>query len=251
MATERRSEHLRYRYGICLNENCPMCKEKTVQQIAARKDFVCTNPDCGKALRECPPPKKGMSKGLLAAIIAAVIAIIVACIFIFAVGEEEPKVQPDTTAIDTSAANKPIQEIVEEDSVSKDSTEAKDDMETTATEERAVKVVEKTVVVEKPVVVEKIVEKKVEKKTEKSSSPATKETPASGPKVSFGSYSGPANGMGGEISVTKSYSLDLRKGDGSSLDLQPGDKIRNTRFQNGELKQGVWVHNGEAQFFSR
>lgn len=246
MAKERRSEHLRYRYGICLNENCPMCKEKTVQQIAARKDFICTNPDCGKALRECPPPKKGINKGLMAAIIAAVIAIIVACIFIFAGGSEEPKPLPDTPSVDTPTVSKPVQEVAKGDSTSKDSADTMTAAETATTKEQPVKVVEKTVVIEKPVVVEKIVEKKVEKSTT-----ATNEAPAAGPKVSFGTYSGPTNGMGGEISVTKAYSLDLRKGDGSSLDLQPGDKIRNTRFQNGELKQGVWVHNGETQFFSR
>ena len=73
MARERNSEHLRYRYGICLNDNCEKCKSKEVQQIAARKDFVCQNPECGKPLRECPPPKKGPNKMMIGAIAALVI----------------------------------------------------------------------------------------------------------------------------------------------------------------------------------
>lgn len=73
MATSRTSEHLRYRYGICLNDNCQKCKNKEVQQIASRKDFLCE--ECGKPLRECPPPKAGPNKMLISIIIAAVVAI--------------------------------------------------------------------------------------------------------------------------------------------------------------------------------
>lgn len=67
----RNNERVRFRYGICLNDKCEKCKSKEVQEIPARKDFVCQNPECGKPLRECPPPKKG-GKGKLIAIIAAI-----------------------------------------------------------------------------------------------------------------------------------------------------------------------------------
>ena len=70
MATSSRSAE-RFKYGICLNDECPMCKQKTVQQIPMRKDLVCQNPECGKPLRECPPPKKpGLPVGLIIGIIA-------------------------------------------------------------------------------------------------------------------------------------------------------------------------------------
>lgn len=55
MATSSRSAE-RFKYGICLNDECPLCKEKKIQQIPMRKELVCTNPECGKPLRECPPP---------------------------------------------------------------------------------------------------------------------------------------------------------------------------------------------------
>ena len=55
MVRNSNSERLRYRYGICLKEDCTKCKSKEVQQISARKEFVCE--ECGKSLRECPPPR--------------------------------------------------------------------------------------------------------------------------------------------------------------------------------------------------
>ena len=81
MATSNRGERLRYRYGICLNDNCSKCKSKEKQQIAARKEFVCE--ECGKPLRECPPPKTGPSKKLIMAIAAGVVAALVAVGIVF------------------------------------------------------------------------------------------------------------------------------------------------------------------------
>lgn len=74
MATSSRSTE-RFKYGICLNDECPLCKQKKIQQIPMRKDLVCTNPECGKPLRECPPPKTGINKKLIGIIAGAVIGI--------------------------------------------------------------------------------------------------------------------------------------------------------------------------------
>ncbi len=49
-----RNEHLRFRYGVCLNDGCSKCKSKEVQQIPVRKELVCA--ECGKSLRECRRP---------------------------------------------------------------------------------------------------------------------------------------------------------------------------------------------------
>jgi len=72
MATSSRSAE-RFKYGICLNDECPLCKEKKVQQIPMRKDLVCS--ECGKPLRECPPPKTGPNKKLIVAIVGAVVGV--------------------------------------------------------------------------------------------------------------------------------------------------------------------------------
>ena len=74
--------------------------------------------------------------------------------------------------------------------------------------------------------------------------------PESGPKVSWGKYEGPGNGLGGTITVTRSYSLDLHD-NGEPLELSPGDEIQQTKFTNGELRGGVWVHNGSRRSFTR
>ncbi len=54
MARESRRSNERYKYGKCLNEECPKCVGKEIIQVPMRKEFVC--PECGKELRECPPP---------------------------------------------------------------------------------------------------------------------------------------------------------------------------------------------------
>ena len=92
MATTRNNDRIRYRYGICLNDNCEKCKSKEVQEIPARKDFVCQNPECGKPLRECPPPKKGGNTKLIAIIAGVVVVLaIIGGAIAFSGGESEPK----------------------------------------------------------------------------------------------------------------------------------------------------------------
>lgn len=114
MERTRSSEHLRYRYGICLNDNCEKCKTKETQQIAARKDFVCA--ECGKTLREVAPPQSFMDKYGKAVIgggIVAAIALVGGGIALFggsdskesapieqpAPAPEPPTAGPDTTAV--------------------------------------------------------------------------------------------------------------------------------------------------------
>ncbi len=122
------NERVRFRYGICLNEACEKCKSKEVQEIPARKDFVCTNPECGKPLRECPPPKKGPNKKLIGGIIGGVAVIgIAAALFFSSGGEASLKSQPDTTAIEKAAVDSDsikAAKIAEENQRLKDSLEA-------------------------------------------------------------------------------------------------------------------------------
>ena len=82
MTRQARSQE-RFKYGICLNDECPKCKQKTVQQVPMRKDLVCS--ECGKEMRECPPPKKGINGKRIAAIVGgllAVAAIVLGIIFL-------------------------------------------------------------------------------------------------------------------------------------------------------------------------
>ena len=61
--------------------------------------------------------------------------------------------------------------------------------------------------------------------------------------LGWGSYSGPMqggkpHGVGGTIRVKSSYSIDLKDGRGSKLDVRSGESIENTKFDNGRLRAG-------------
>lgn len=113
MATTK-SDRIRYRYGMCLNEKCDKCKTKEVQQISAHKDFVCA--ECGKNLRECPPPKPPKPWGLYGGIGAAVIAAgIGAGIYFGGNNTDGNKTGVDSLGADTTIVTPPGTSIVTPD----------------------------------------------------------------------------------------------------------------------------------------
>lgn len=69
----KRSTNERLKYGICLNDECSMCKSKEIQSVPMRKDLLCS--ECGKELRECPPPKKKNSKKSLYISVVAILIV--------------------------------------------------------------------------------------------------------------------------------------------------------------------------------
>lgn len=92
MARSSQAEHIRFRYGICLNEQCSKCKSKKVQEISIRKDLICE--ECQKPLRECPPPKRSNKMVLMG---GAAVVIAAAVTGYFLMGSPEKKtVQPDS-----------------------------------------------------------------------------------------------------------------------------------------------------------
>ena len=109
MASTRGNERVRFRYGICLNDSCSKCKSKEVQEIPARKELVCE--ECGKPLRECPPPKTGVNWKLYGAVAAAVVLIGGGAAVAFSGGEEEAAEAPvevvDSQKVDTPAVVTP------------------------------------------------------------------------------------------------------------------------------------------------
>lgn len=207
------NDRVRFRYGICLNDKCSKCTSKEVQEIPARKDLVCT--ECGKPLRECPPPKK--KNKMLPIIIGAAVVVIGG-----GVG----------AVLGLSGKDKPEQEPVVIDTP---------DVQTQSTD---------TVAVE-PVVAEPEPAKPATTK------PAGNTGATSGgSNLGWGNYSGPMqggkpHGVGGTIKVKQNYSIDLKDGRGSTLQVQPGETIENTKFENGRLRAGE-LHraNGERKWFN-
>jgi len=75
--------------------------------------------------------------------------------------------------------------------------------------------------------------------------------------LSWGRYDGPRNssgnpdGFGGTITVTKSYTIDLKKASGETVTVSPGDKIFSVKMENGRLRQGeIHFADGKRKYIS-
>lgn len=74
--------------------------------------------------------------------------------------------------------------------------------------------------------------------------------------LSFGIYEGPrknfkADGFGGTITVTRSYSIDLKKASGETVMVNRGDKIVSVKMENGRLRQGeIHFADGTRKYIS-
>ena len=219
MATNRNSEHLRYRYGICLNDNCLKCKNKEVQQISARKDFVCE--ECGKPLRECPPPKSGLNKMVIAAIAAViVIAVGVGCFLGFSGGDT-----PESTPVDSLN--------VQSDSLSQSSDTV------TVVKTDTIKQID-------TIKIEKTVEKVETPKAIKTTTTTTKTSKASGTakgsvNLGYAKFTGTVSGGKpngqGTMRFTSSHVIDSRDPKGRVADA--GDYVIG-EWVSGKLVQGRW-----------
>ena len=219
MATNRNSEHLRYRYGICLNDNCQKCKNKEVQQVSARKDFVCE--ECGKPLRECPPPKSGPNKMVIAAIAAViVIAVGVGCFLGFSGGDTL-----ESTSVDSLN--------VQSDSLSQSSDTV------TVVRTDTIKQID-------TVTIEKTVEKVETPKAIKTTTTTTKTSKASGStkgsvNLGYAKFTGTVSGGKpngqGTMRFTSSHVIDSRDPKGRVADA--GDYVIG-EWVSGKLVQGRW-----------
>lgn len=229
--SERRNTGIRFRYGICLNDNCPKGgKNHEVQQIPARQDFVCS--ECGKPLRECPPPKKSSNIKIFLAIGAVIIAIAIIAIIVFS-GEKDVNNQPVEIPGDTTAVVPSV--------------------DTTAT-------VIKTEPVDtvQPIKTDTVahVQTPKESKPVKTSGDDIRARQQTTANLSCGRYEGPISGgkpdgIGGTVFITRSHVINLKDGSGNTATVEPGDKIVNTKFKNGLLQQGQIIRtNGERKYIT-
>lgn len=210
---ERNTDRIRYRYGICLNDNCEKCKSKEVQEIPARKDFVCQNPECGKPLRECPPPKKSNNMKLIGIIAAAVVVLggIGAAIAFSGSGEETPKQEPVAVAPADSDSIKAAQMAAENQRL-KDSLAAVE----------AANAKKQEVPAAKP-----------------AAAPAPKPAPASGSKnLGYATFKGTwPNDVNGRMVFKSSHVIDSRDPKGRMAEA--GDYVIG-EWSEGHLVQGIW-----------
>lgn len=230
MATS--NDRQRARYGICLSDSCPKCKDKTVQIITGRKDFVCE--ECGKPLREVPRPQTTWEKHGKKVIggIAAV-AIIGGAAAFFTLGGGDDKAP-------------------KKDSASQSQTEKVDTTQTVATAEPTTDKADKaentneaqpTAQPAKQDQPEKVVTKTAPENTTKTSIP----TSGNGSiKLGYGTYRGETkNGKPhghGTITYTASHKIVASK----DFVAQPGDKFEG-EFREGNVSGGIgyWYHDGD------
>lgn len=208
----------RFRYGMCLNDECPLCKEKKVQQISMRRDFVCE--ECGKELREVRQKPKSKPKWpLFAGIGAAVVAIVVLC-FVFIPGGDEPEVVEPAPVVNTDSI------AAAEEAAAAEAAEAE------AAEAEAKRVADSIAAAEA-----------AEKAAAEAVKTDPKPTAPAAPKgsVDYGKWSGTwKNGRPhgtGTMRYTKEHLIDSR--DPQKRVAQPGDYIIG-EFNDGKLVQGRW-----------
>lgn len=239
MATSSRTTHLQFRYGQCLNDGCSKCKSKEIQEIPARKDFVCQ--ECGKELREVQRPRSfGEKYGkTLTAAIAAVVVIGGGIAWFASSGSDSEKPAPEVTVADSSAVTTPDTTATQ---ASKEVTE-----ETLAGQETPA---QETTSAPAPA------PKTSQAPTAPKAAPAAVAKAVNGANLKCGKYEGPMaggkpDGVGGVITVTRSYTIDLKDGSGNSVNIEAGDRISNTKFKNGVLQQGQLIRsNGERKFLT-
>lgn len=133
MTRTNQTGHVRARYGMCLNDQCSKAKAKEVQEISARKEFVCE--ECGKPLRECPPPPPP-TNWLKIVLIVVVVAALGGggWYFLSKGGGKQPVEVNDGPTTDSIAP-------VDTTAVPTDGAETKESVETTGEEEPVTKVV--------------------------------------------------------------------------------------------------------------
>lgn len=226
MATS--NDRTRARYGICLSDSCPKCKDKTIQIITGRKDFVCE--ECGKPLREVPRPLTGWEKHGKKVIGAAVAVVVIggAAAFFTLGGKDKPEPKPVTEQTEPKDSTS-------QDSVAKPTTETEEPaaVESKATETENGKTEAETDKVTKP-------------KKEKDAS-KTSVQPSNGKiNLGYGTYKGESkNGKPhghGTITYTSSHRIVASK----DFIANPGDKFEG-EFRDGIVSGGIgyWYHDGD------
>lgn len=223
----------RFKYGVCLNDECPMCKSKQVQQIPMRKELVCA--ECGKPLRESAPPKSSSPMRWIVIAVAAVVVIIPVVLWLTGVFGSTPFSDESKKGIDTlkvDSVERPEPDVNEEKT-------GEGEKETDTLEVVPVKEPEENGT-----------------ETEKGKTPPLPQPKPESYNTGWGTYEGPMeggqpNGFGGIIIVRSRHFIDLKKADGETIEIGSGDKIMNVKMENGRMRQGeIHFADGTRRFVS-
>lgn len=246
MATTNNHNRTRSRWGMCLNDSCEKSKNHERIEIVGRKDFVC--PECGKPLKECPPPQS-TPWGKYVAIAAAVLVLGGAGAYFALSGNEKPtestesaeSVATDQTSETTEEPTDDATDVAqaEEDTMPEVAPDATDNA--SAEQKEPAKPVEK-------VTTPKTAEKAKETgKTKKTQSPQPVNRPYGTVRVAYGSYTGDLrNGKPhghGTVKFSTTYTIN------SSIVAHAGDSYEG-EFRDGRISggPGYWSHDGDKKY---
>lgn len=220
------NDRLRARYGICLSDSCPKCKDKTVQIVTGRKDFVCE--ECGKPLREVPRPQTPWEKNgkkVIGGIVALVVVGGAVGGYQYFKNSETDAVKADTIKVDSVKTDSVKVDVAEVDTVKIDT--VKVDTE--------------------PVKEANINDEKDAKPATTKKEPVATSRPNNGKiRLSYGTYRGESkNGKPhghGTITYTSPHRIVASK----DFVAQPGDKFEG-EFRDGNVSGGIgyWYHDGD------
>ena len=265
MAREKGGPH--YVWGICTNLDkdgngnpCPNCKSKEKIKLSIRDEFVC--PECGEPLTKIKGGD-GPNWKLIGKIIAAILVLVGLCIGIYfaffnksqPVVGEPPK--PDTTVVNKEKDDKEkvdeTKEIVDIKQLSiKD---AKDFTLAPGATKTLTYIAEPKENDEEPEwessnpSVATVTEDGVVKAVAEGVEPKVQSNNVN---LGYGIYEGPtkngkAHGIGGLIRFTRSYSIDLKKASGETVEVFSGDKLVNVKMDNNRIIQGLLKRTDGSQ----
>ncbi len=224
--------------GVCKNfDNCDLADKQEIQEVEST-EFKCS--ECGKDLYEIQTKTATTTpnKKLLIVIVAVVVigGGVAAALLLGAKKESIPI--PEPVPIEETIRGKDVPEPVENESIDNNKEVKNDSLKTSMLD---------------------LIKSEKNTEPEKATKPkqiTTNHTQSTSYDLGWAKYEGPKkggkpHGVGGTLRITRRYSIDLKDGLGSTLDVYPGETIENTKFDNGQLRAGeLHRHDGTRPYFN-
>lgn len=224
--------------GVCKNfDNCDLADKNEIQEVEST-EFKCS--ECGKDLHEIQTKTATTTPNKKLLIIIVTVVVIgggVAAALLLG-GKKESISIPEPVVLEDTKGGIDVSEPVEDESID-DNKEIKNDSLKTSMLD--------------------LIKSEKNTEPEKATKPKQTTTAHTQP-TSYGlgwaKYEGPMkggkpHGVGGTLKITRRYSIDLKDGLGSTLDVYPGETIENTKFENGQLRAGeLHRHDGTRPYFN-
>lgn len=251
--------------GICRNYGeCELADNREIQEVEST-DFVCSNPECGQELYEIPTPSSPVKWKYI--LLALVVLALVGGGAYFLLGSGGSQSEPTKISLSkqvgemTVGAVDTLQAFVTPKGATPQLKWASNDTSVLTVENGVVKAVAPgTAKIGVQVVENKelkaFCEYTVKGSTGKNTPPAGKKTTTTPSPdwfdFGFGNYKGNMkNGVPhgeGNITITRTVTIDCNNMDGETITLHKGDKITRAEIRNGYLQSGYFTISGDERY---